>query len=295
MTVQIENFRIVQYQNNLQLLSQQTKSKFEAAVTGGTYQGKKISPVNFIGSSEMQQQTSRNEDINYSEKPTDRRWILPDKLYYDAQLIETQDKVESLSNMEGGYAAAHVAAANRKKDDVIISKFFSSAYTGEEGVTPTAFKTSTQVVAVATGAAAATGLNYDKLVAAIEIFGTNDVDLEAEPLYMGIGPKQNSNLLKQAEAIQEKYQVKAVIVKGRVMEMAGINFIHSTRLQKDGNNYTRCPIWMPSGMQLGTWQKLSGLVRQNTRKVGNPMEVYHDMMVGGTRLDELKVAEVKCA
>lgn len=297
MTVQIENFRIQQYKSNLQLKSQQMLSKFAGTVTEASYVGEKISPVSYLHPTDMDTQTERAQNKNYRETPTSRRWVMPGDLLYRAELIETQDQVQMLDKVEGGYAEAFTAAGNRRKDLEIIKAFFSTARTGKNGEDSTAFPASQLVnVSVGGGGGAATGLNWDKLVAGTEIFTKRDVDLEtAGQIHVGLDPLTNSIMMKQAEVISDRYKITSVVKNNLLMELGGMRFIHSNQYLRDSNNYVRLPMWVKDGMHLGTWKELGGDVFKNTAKVGNPMEVYADMMVGSTRLDEDKVIEIKCA
>lgn len=296
---QIETFRINQYENNLKLLSQQTHSRLEALVTQPTedYRSEQASPVSQLGSAEMNEQTSRNEDIEYNDTPTARRWVLPDNLNTIADLIETQDQVQSLTPLQGGYAAVHAAAINRKKDEKIIAAFFADAIVGKKGTLTQAYDTNMDV-AVTVGAAAATGMNWLKMVTMQEKFIGNEELLEgAEMLNLGIGKIQHSNLLTQAEVIQEKFKIKIEIDPdtGLIKRVGSFNIVVSNKFKLDGNGYRQCPVWMKSGMHLGFWQRPRGMVERKMNKKGKPWEVYADMVAGATRLEESKVGRILCA
>ncbi len=292
MVAEIEMFRKQAYLNNIQLLSMQRQSRFAPFVSEAAYTGSSVTPVSYVGATTMDRQTSRAENKIFRDPPTSRRWISPSQPFYRATTIEKDDEVKNLDNVKGGYAESFTNAAKVAMDDEIIAAAFGSAKTGADGSSTTSFSAGQQIAATV-GASAATGLNYAKLVEVIQLFATNEVDLDMEgPIYMGISPKGNSALLKQAEIIQNKYNIKATITNGRVTEMAGINFIMTNRLPTNGSGYVRCPVWVKSGLHLGTWAPLTGNVYQDMNKALNPAVVEVSMIIGATRLDEVKVAEV---
>lgn len=294
MSNEITTAFVQQYKNNVQLLLQQRGSKLRGLVSSDTYVGKAGKVVEQIGATAARRRTTRHGDMPLMNTPHDARWVYPHD--YDwADLIDKQDKMRMLIDPTSSYAQSAAFALGRSMDDEIIDAFFGTAKTGEDGDTSTAFDTSNQVVAVGTGAAAATGLNVTKLRGAKKILLANEWDPDMEPVFCGITAEQHDELLAEAQVVSTDFNDRPVLVDGRVQRFLGINFVLIERLDTDGDGYRRCPVWVPSGMHLGIWGDIDGDISRRTDKSGRPWQVSADMTVGATRLDEKKVVEIKCS
>ena len=122
-----------QFSTNVALLSQQRSSKFEGSVSvASNYTGKQASPVNQVGSIEMQPVGGRFQPKQQSDAPVDRRWVSPQD--WDlTQRIDTFDKLKSAVELNSAEVAAAVAARNRRKDYTLINAFFATAQTSATG------------------------------------------------------------------------------------------------------------------------------------------------------------------
>ena len=293
MSINIPSHYVQQYATNIQLLLQQTNSRLKGLVDVGTHVGEQASPVDQIGSIEMQAPTGRFADIGRVDASVDRRWVLPNN--YDLpQLIDSFDELRLLQDPKGKFVQNAVAAANRRYDNEIIGAFFATAKTGKTGSTSTSFLSANQV-AVTMGAAAATGLNVKKLREAKRILMSYNLDLEAEQIYCGITSKQHDDLLAEAQIVSTDFNDKPILQDGRVMRFLGINFVVSELFGLDGSSYRRIPVWVKSGMHLGNWGSLYTDISQRKDLSGHPFQAYMKMTIGATRIDEKKVVEIKCS
>lgn len=286
------------YNDNLKLLSQQMRSKFREAVdveTGVTGEG--LVPVEQVAAAEMIDITTRYQVKPLVETVHDRRWVYPVHKGW-GDIIDNIDKLKINVGLEGKYTKTGMAAGNRSIDDEIIGKFFATALTGRSGGTSTTFPSANQV-AVATGAAAATGMNVKKLLTAREniLDGDVDIDMPDNQLYCGISPKQEHELLEQVKVVSTDYQKEAVLSgDGKTLQSwFGISFIVSTRLDVDGSSYRRCPFWSKCGMNLSIWQDLTGDISKRTDLNLNPHHISVNASFGATRTEEAKVMEIKCS
>lgn len=296
MTAEVETYHIKTHENNFALTSQQTTSIFENHVSQGVGTGSEINLLDTLGEAKVRRQESRGQSISYNDTPSGRRWCAPLPLADTADSIEKDDQVKSLIDFSNGYAQSHVAALKRDIDEVIVEAAFGPAIIGKNPG-PTVEFDSNQVVGADVGANQATGANYDKLVALVEMFTSNKIKFEEEgTLYWAIGSKQNSNLLKQAEFIKKEYQIPVFINQMHQVErMGGIQFLHYTDLPVDGNGYRRTFAFVKKGLHLRTWKPMQTSVMPDMTKVGHPWQVYSYHIIGATRVDEKKVAEIKCA
>lgn len=291
---QCENHYVQEYNSNLILLSQQQGSLLAGTVMNGTHKGESASPVDQLDSLEVRDNPSRFSPIQFSDAPTARRWVAPVPSDL-AQRLDSFDERKLLADPKSKYVENGSYAFGRRYDQHIIDALFATAKTGKTGSDSTVFDTN-MVVAVGTGAAAATGMNVAKLLAALELLKGRKVDLRRESPTCIISAKQETNLINDIRVASKDYSNTMVMENGYIRRFLGINFIQMEMLGVDGNSYRRCPIYLKSGMHLGKWmEEWRSKVSQRDDLTGQPWQVYQYMMAGATRLDEDKVVEVKCA
>lgn len=287
---------VQQYTTNVQLLSQQRGSRFRQAVTVGQYTGKQGVPVDQFAPTVAQKRTTRYPSLTPADTQADRRWVFPADYDWN-DLIDSIDKLRLLIDPQSSYVTNGTSAMNRAMDDEIIASFFATAKTGSDGSTSTSFPAAQQVSA-SEGASAATGMNVEKLKAAIQLILAAEAwdPSSGDPLYCGISAKQNRNLMDEIQVINADYNgEKPVINDGFIQSWGRVQFLHSERLPVNGSSQTRCPFWVKEGMHLGLWQDISADVSQRKDLAGLPYQVYLYGTFGGTRIEEKKVVEIPCA
>jgi hypothetical protein len=287
---------VQQYTTNVQLLSQQRGSRFRQAVTTGQYTGKQGVPVDQFAPTVATRRTTRYPALTPADTQGDRRWVFPSDYDWN-DLIDSIDKLRLLIDPQSSYVMNGTAAMNRAMDDEIIAAFFAVAKTGTDGSTSTSFPSSQQVSANE-GASGATGMNVEKLKAAIQLLLANEAwaPESGDPLYCAITAKQNRNLMDEVQVINSDYNgEKPVVNDGFIQSWGRVKFIHSERLPTNGSGQTRVPFWVKEGMHLGMWQDLSSDVSQRKDLAGLPYQVYLYGTFGGTRIEEKKVVEIPCA
>lgn len=289
----IEALRVQEYSTNLALLSQQKMPKFASFTQTQSASGNKaFRMLSQIDKTDVVARTTRAQPAINIDVSHDGRWVYPQAFDW-GRVVDDIDLMQTNIAPQGSYVQSAVAAMNRKKDDLFLSAFYGAAQTGETGSTSTSFA-SGNVVAVNYG-----GSNVDLTLAKLEevqrLALTNDVDLDSEQLYVGISPKQHAKLLAITEVISGDYNTRRVLGEdGIIRNFLGMNFIVSNRIPVDSNSYRRCPVWVASGMGMGSWKDISGTIRNRSDLQGNPQYVEASMMVGFTRLEEAKCFEIKC-
>lgn len=311
MSVNVSTAFVQQYSTNVAMLLQQQGSRLRGAVQNYAFQGKAASMAEQFGSVNPVRNQSRHSDTPLISTPQDKRWIYPND--YDwADLIDNQDKLRMLIDPAGPYTMAGAWAMGRAIDDEIISGFFNSNNTGENGTTATgllsAFNSGSQLVGATVGASGNTGLNIAKLRAAKRILLQAEVDIDNDPLFMVITAKQHDDLLNEAQAISLDYNTRPVLVDGKISAFMGFNFIHSERIPGAANfntainpsvtGYTTgttwlVPFWAKSGMALGVWNDIQTSVDRRADK-RNSWQVYVTGTFGGARLEEKRCGIVTC-
>lgn len=293
MSVNLPTHYARQYADTVMLLLQQQGSRLRSAVTEGTYRGEQASPVDQIGSVEMQPVTSRFAPMGRVDADTDRRWIFPAS--YDLpQMVDHFDELKMITDVKSKYVQNAIQAAGRRIDNTIIAAMLGTNYTGVQGGTSTTFL-SGNVVAVDEGASANTSMTVAKLIKAKELLLGHNVDVDNDTLYCGITAKENTGLLKEAQVISLDYNTKPVLVDGKIMNFMGFNFIHSelfgTTLSSGDH---QCLAWAKSGVHLGLWEDVRTKISQRDDLTGLPWQVYIYLTLGACRLEEKKVVNIKC-
>ena len=293
MSVNLPSHFVQQYATNIQLLLQQKGSKLRQYVMSGSHVGKQSSPVDQIGSVNMQPVTSRFAAMGRVDAAVDRRWVFPSDFDLP-QLIDSFDKLRLLNDPQSSYVQNAVFAAGRQMDDLIIDSMFGTAKTGETGSTSTSFPAANQI-AVNFGASGNTGLTVAKLREAKQLLMSYEVDLDSDPITAIVTSDQHDDLLAEAQVISTDFNDRPVMMEGKVVRFLGINIVHCERLDVDGSSYRRIPVFAKSGMYLGLWNDITTDISQRKDLQGLPWQAYVYMTAGATRLEENKIIEIKCA
>lgn len=300
---------VTEFTNNCEYLAQQIDSRFWDASSQRDQQGSGAVATEQVGATSMQTVTGRIQPVNFTDTPAGRRWIYPNKgVVNDA--VDTFEELEMAISLKGWLPGAQVAAMNRYKDDIWLANYFGIAQTLNTSTTGNAPSTAvvfptTQIVDsyVGTGGTATgTGMNVPKLRAARRLLLAAEVDLRNDPAYAGMNAVQLDNMLNQAQAISMDFQDKPVLQEGQITRFMGFEFIHSERLPKAGTDtagsvatsgtLTQNPVWVKSGMRAGTWIAPKTNIVQRYDLNAQPWQVSSWLMIGATRLQEVKCVAI---
>lgn len=282
-----------QYATAVELLSQQLVPKVANTFTPMTAEGKSATVVNQIDAFEADERSGLYESIVFAEMSHTRPWVYP-RHFDKAVPFDSIEQMQMNANPTSEYVRGVVAAINRKMDDEAIRAFFADRNVGESGTSTDSFSASFQV-GVSVGGTTS-GLNVEKIQAALEILRAQEVDGEA--LYCVISPKQERNLMNEIEVTSSDFTSKMIIDKGTVAGSGfmGINWIISNRLLTDSNSYRRLPFYTQSGMSFCSWNGgMKTKVSQRDDLRGQPWQVYGEGHFGSVRRDAKKVVEIKCS
>lgn len=293
MSINISAHFVQQFASNIQLLLQQKGSKLRNSVMSGSHVGKQASPVDQIGSIEMQPVSGRYQAMGRVDASTDRRWVFPSDFDLP-QLIDSFDKLKLLQDPSSAYVQNAVYAAGRKMDALILAAINGTAKTGETGSTSTTLP-SAQKVAVNFGASGNVGLTVAKLREAKKILMAADLDLDdpMNELFCVVKAKQHDNLLAEAQVISLDFNDKPVMKEGKIQRFLGINFIHSELVENSTNDLV--PVYAKSGVYLGVWNDIATDISQRKDLQGLPYQAYVYLSAGATRLEEERCIQISCA
>lgn len=296
MSQQIETSRIVQFGQNILMLSQQKASRLRNTVMMEPgIRGKRFSRDQ-VGTSSARRRTTRHGDTPLIETPHSRRWLTTNT--YDwADLVDSIDKLKVIEDPTNAYAQVGAAAMGRAMDDEIIGAFFATAVTGEEAGSTVAFPAG-QVIAVNSWAygqgSGNAGLTVSKLIEAKTILDAAEAGTDPdEERYIAVTAKQIANLLSTTEVTSSDYASVKALVQGQIDTFMGFKFVRTERLLVDGSSYRRVPAWVKSGMCLGLVEDVVSRISERADK-NYSTQVYAEMDIGATRMEEVKVVEIKC-
>jgi len=295
MSQQITTQFVDQYKSNIMILSQQRGSRLRDCVRNETQKGDRgfYDQVDAVAAVKV---TSRHSDTPQIDTPHARRAVdLQNYVWSD--LIDDWDKVMVLKSPESEYAQLAGFAFGRAMDEEIIRAATGTALTGHTGATSVALPASQQVAITvgATGGLTNVGLNVDKLIAAKKILDKNEVDA-MQPRYIAVRAEQIEDLLNETEVTSADFNTVKALVKGEVDTYMGFNFKRLELLNNgsDANSTTTCFAWSKMGINLAVGMDVK--VRIDERNDKNyATQVWANMSIGATRMEEKQVVDIACA
>lgn len=255
------------FQNNLELLLNQTKSALWDAIDSFDATGEKVAVKDLIGNSAVSLQTERHGDIKLSDTSHDRVWLPKPLKAVWAEMIDDEDQLATAIDLTSGYMQSAMAAINRYYDDQDLAGIYAAIISGKDGTTSTAFPSGNYIPVTTGGASGAQRMNVAKLRAANKFLAQNYND-PMEKKYMILTAEQNDDLLSEVPATSSDFTASfggKVDENGNVTQLLGWNFIHlelansslnSSSLTVDGSGYRLNPFWVRSGLRRGVWMKL---------------------------------------
>lgn len=300
MTIQAPTFYAQQFASTVMLLAQQKTSRLQQAVTVGTgHYGEQASPVDQVGIIEASENTERFAPMPRTDAPADRRWILP-RTWDINQNYDKNDLIRQITDPRSQLAQAALAGMGRRKDLTILDGLLNNNQTGKAGTTSTPFL-ATNVVSVNTGGAASL-LNVAKLRKAKQLLMANDVDVMEEELFVCVDSRAHDALLAEVQITSKDYNAARdgapVLKEGVIDRFLGFNFVWTERLlayngtDDAAGTSTPCVAWAKSGAYLGIWKDTNTRIDERTDLRGIPWQLYTDMTVGATRIEEKKVVKI---
>ena len=294
MSINVPEHYVLQFSSNVELLLQQKGSKLGGAVTHGSHTGEGASPVDQVDAIEAEDVTTRFADMPRTDAALTRRWVYPVDSDVN-QMIDSFDKLRIVTDLQGPYVTTAMNALGRRQDKRILTAFTGTAKTGKQGGTNTVF-TAANEIDVAEGGANSR-LNVAKIIAVKELMMANHIDFDREEAFIGITAKDHSQLLKEVQIVSSDFNGgdRPVLKDGAVDRFLGFKFIHCELIETElaGTNEVTLPVWVKSGMFLGTWGEISTDISQRKDIRSTPWQVYAKMTKGATRLDEKKVYAIE--
>lgn len=276
---------VQQYKDTIAILVQQQDSRLEGTVMVDRDFKGKAKFYDQYGADEMTEIMTRYADTPIQLPNHQRRKLTP-RYFVSNTLEDPVDALEMLIDPKSAYMQGKVYAANRKKDDIIITALGGTSYTGETGASSQAL-TSGQKVVVGTS-----GLSKSKCLSAKKILDAAEVD--EMDRYFCVTSTQMEDLLTLTEVTSADYNIVKPLYEGTVKTWLGFTWKRSERLTTDDSDSRLCYAWQKKGIQMGIQKDITGRVDERPDK-NYAWQVYLKVCMGATRLEEERVVEIACA
>lgn len=290
------------FQSNVALAVQQLRSAYRAAFTfQPNLKGRQTQLIELVGPSEAIIDGPRGGDTPHIEPSVEDVYMRPRRIQW-GRLIEPEDEIKNPLDVGSKYMQEAGGAVNRAEDKIMRGAFFGSRLVGQDGsvsqpMTLTANFNLVPVNYVRTGAAANSGLTYEKIVWALALLAGNQVDMERDEFFMPLTKVQEADLYNMREFINSDWTDRLVVDEGnkRIKSFMGVTFLRDQSLGTNGTNgVRRCPLFAKSGMHFGEFMPLDTKLERNSSK-NYQMHPYLEEWVGATRSEDGKVIAVDCA
>lgn len=284
-----------QFSTNVQMVLQYKGSVLRPLVTPGTYTGSDAaSPVNFIGTVEMDDVTDRFAPMPRKDITKERRWISPTDSDLPVQL-DSFDKLRTAVEPESAETMAAVAAAGRRIDRHILRAFYATAKIGVKGAGTKNYDTNNTVTVSIGGTNSR--ISVEKLLAMREKMKRNFVQFDQEEVFVGITAYDETALMREMQIVSSDYSGKdaPVLVDGKLKKFLGFNFVPCELIESElaGTNVVKLPVWCKSGMNFGIWGEIKTSISKRNDLRGEPWQLYITLTAGATRLEEGKVYQIE--
>jgi hypothetical protein len=296
-TLEIPDFFPTQFGTSWEHLLQQENSRLRETVSMDSDIRGKEKSYNQKGLSTMRKITTRNGKTIASVTDDEKRWIRTEAYDEVTHFDEwDNDLLGEIALPTSETVMAHAMAAGRTMDQVVIDAASGTAYTGETGVTATAFLAANQVSVSLSGASE--GLTLGKLIAAKSILGINEAygqdGNKNDELVLIVSQKQLDDLLTVTEVTNSDYAAVKALASGEIDNFMGFRFKRTELLTLNSSTDVRtCLAYVKSGIKLGvtTERSVKTVIRDDLNET---LQIRTKIRLGATRMMEEKVVEIAC-
>lgn len=288
---------------------QEKKPLFQGLVREERIEGENES-YDFLGTIELDQKTTRFEDIPIEDMTHNRRWIAPE-WYRKGIFVDKEDDIALHTDPTGDYIQALAKGVIRKENDVIVAAFFANVSGGKNPGEDSFVLDDTQIFGSSDGrvivhdttnayaeGGTSCGLTIEKLILARQAM----IELENDPddmYYIACHPRQMSDLLREAETQSIDTNIIRSLVAGVVNEYMGFRFVVTTNIalgstndMNGGTSVYICPVWTKEGMLFARHESPIFNVDWLPRK--QIWQISARVGMQSIRMDESKVLQIEC-
>jgi hypothetical protein len=290
---QVPNHFVNKYADDVTLAMQQTQSRLQPTVIEMCGIVGASAAVDFIGTTEASQVTTRFQDLQSVNSPHTRRWVdLADFDWFD--YIDSFDKLKILTDPTNKYVTGAVSAHNRQKDRLIIAALGGNAReqtgVGNGGTSQYVALPAGQKVAVG-----GTNITLAKIRTAIELLNKAEASSPEEggERFFLYTANQLTKLMADTTVTSSDYNTLRALQNFQVDTFMGMKWIRTELLPKSGNNRA-CYIYGKDYVTLGCGMDIINDVSVNKSKRGFPVQVYSMQSLGAVRNQDTGVVEIMC-
>lgn len=213
-----------------------------------------------------------------------------------ADLIDKKDmrRILAAGMLPAKYRDNAVWAANRKQDDLIIAAATGNAVSiDENNVATNVPLPAGQIVAVDHGGGGNVGLTIAKLRQAKHILESSDIDEEEPRFFVATSEQLNLDLLATTEVTSSDFNTVKALAEGKINSFLGFEFIRSERLLLNSSGHRQNLAYTRTAMGLAIGQEIEVDIGPRRDK-RNSTQVYVDMGLDATRVEDEKLVAVEC-
>lgn len=293
MTGEITTAFVQQFYDQVTMLSQQKGSRLrgtvmEKPITGNAAYFERLGPT------EVLLKTSRHSVTPQVEPDHSRRMIVQNS-YNWAMLLDPQDQIRMLIDPRAPYAANAAMSFGRKMDDLILAAATGSSVSVSSSMPDADNRTSVSLpagnVISASFGTANSNLTIPKLIEASRLLASFDVD-EGEEFTLVLNASARAALLNTTQVTSADYNTVKALVRGEIDSFMGFKFIRTERIL-GASSAKKVIAYCKSGIGIAVGQDIK--IRMSERDdLSYAMQVYGEMDLGATRIEEEKVIEIDC-
>ncbi|EPK2633052.1 phage capsid protein [Klebsiella aerogenes] len=285
---------ITQFHDSFEIAAQQKDSRLQAAIHDrGSITGASFT-INDMGSIEMKQITTRFGDTEWDvPEAGTRNALMAD--YAAFVPVEKRDLCKLLADPQGPYLQLTLAAANRKKDDVIYRALLDTVLrkTSDTGAyAPVALPASQKIIA------GGTGLTKAKLIAAKAMFRRNECDEQnGEELFITYNSDMLTQILSDTTLTSADFMAVKMLQEGAVNQnWLGFKWLAYEKLDSveagDPAVTTKTAVaWCKTAVHFGTGEEYNVDIGPRRDK-NNTIQISVDASYGAGRAAENKVVAI---
>ena len=228
MSVQITTAMVDMFSANVMHLAQQSESRLRKYCRQEV-QNAETKSYDRVGTKTAQKKTGRHSDVNYQDTPHSRRRVTMD-YFYDADMVDEEDKIKTIMNVENEYAIAIAGALGRAMDEVIIAAALGTAITGRDGSGTATLANANKVSCFDGSTTTGVGLNVPTLRKVRKLFKSNEAVKDNEKIIFIFAAEQADNLLGSTQATSSDYAAIKALVDGEINYFMGFEFCRTELL-----------------------------------------------------------------
>lgn len=208
--------------------------------------------------------------------------------FENSVVIGDIEKVKMLVDPTNDIVMEVMAAHDRNYDDVVFAALLGSAATGKDGTGSAAtFDSNNQI---AHGSA---GLTLAKMLQAQRILEANDVDLDADDVYIFLPPRGKEYLLAITNFTSRDFQYELTLGGKSLPAFRGMKIISTNRVpaQTAGSVY-RAIVCTSRALRVAKGIEDKVDISQRKDLSNLPFQVYAQSSIGAVRMEEKLVVDV---